>query len=50
MNISIQGFINLLKKKMLSEKYVCFINNNLNKFFKKWSPLYNYFFPLVTDE
>ena len=50
MNISIQGFINLLKKKMLSEKYVCFINNKLNIFFKKLSPLYNYFFPLVTDE
>lgn len=50
MNISIQGFINLLKKKMLSEKYVSFINNKLSKFFKKWSPLYNYFFPLGTDE
>ena len=34
MNISIQGFINLLKKKMLSEKYVCFINNKLNKFLR----------------
>ena len=44
-NLCIQGFINLLKKKMLSEKYTAFINNKLGNFFKKWSPIYNYFFP-----
>ena len=49
-NISIQGFINLLKKKMLSEKYISFIKNRLSNFFKKWSPLHKYFFPIVSDE
>ena len=44
-NINIQGFINILKKKMLSERYIAFINNKLSKFFKKWSRIYNYFFP-----
>ena len=29
-NISIQAFINLLKKKMLSERYIAFINNRLS--------------------
>ena len=49
--INIQGFISLLKKKkMLSEKYISFLNNNINKFFKKWSLVYNYFFPTVTKE
>ena len=48
--INIQGFICLLKKKMLSEKYISFLNNKINKFFKKWSPVYNYFFPTVTEE
>ena len=48
--INIQGFIFLLKKKMLSEKYISFLNNKINKFFKKWSPVYNYFFPTVTEE
>ena len=33
--INIQGFICLLKKKMLSEKYISFLNNKINKFFKK---------------
>ena len=42
-NLCLQGFINLLKKKMLSEKYIAFINNKLGNFFKKWSPVYNYF-------
>ena len=44
-NLSIQGFVSLLKKKMLSERYTLFINNRLNKFFKKWTPVYNYFYP-----
>ena len=44
-NISIQAFVSLLKKKMLSERYIAFLNNRLSKFFQKWSPLYNYFFP-----
>ena len=37
-NISIQAFVSLLKKNMLSERYIAFINNRLSKFFKKWSP------------
>ena len=49
-NINIQGFICLLKKKMLREKYISFLNSKINKFFKKWSPVYNYFFPTVTEE
>ena len=46
-NISIQAFVSLLKKKMLSERYtgIAYLNNRLSKFFQKWSPLYNYFFP-----
>ena len=44
-NLSIQGFVSLLKKKMLSERYTLFINNRLNKFFKKWTSVYNYFYP-----
>ena len=42
-NISIQGFICLLKKKMLSEKYISFIKKRLRIFLKKWSPLHKYF-------
>ena len=49
-NINTQGFICLIKKKMLSEKYFFFLNNKIYKFFKKWSPVYNYFFPNVTEE
>ena len=30
---------------MLSERYILFINNRLNKFFKKWTSVYNYFYP-----
>ena len=48
--INIQSFTCLLKKKMLSEKYISLLNNKINKFFKKWSPVYNYFFPIVTEE
>ena len=44
-NININGFISLLKKKMLSEKYICFINGKMGKLFTKWSVVYNYFFP-----
>ena len=44
-NLSIQGFVSLLNKKMLSERYTLFINNRLNKFFKKWTSVYNYFYP-----
>ena len=32
--INIQGFICLLKKKMLSEKYISFLYNKMNKFLK----------------
>ena len=49
-SISVQGFINFLKKKMFSEKYICFMNNRFSKFLKKWSPIYNYFSPVQTDQ
>ena len=42
-NNSIQALVSLLKKKMLSERYIAFLNNRLSKFFQKWSPLYNFF-------
>ena len=35
---------------MLREKYISFLNNKINKIFKKWSPVYKYFFPIVTEE
>ena len=44
-NISIYGFISLLKKKKLSEKYICFINGKMGQFFTKWSIVYNHIFP-----
>ena len=47
--INIQGFICPLKKKKLSEKNISFLNNKINKIIKKWSPVYNYFFPNVTE-
>ena len=43
--ISIEGFISLLKKTMLSEIYISFINDRIGKFFKKLISVYNYFFP-----
>lgn len=49
-NISVQGFVNLIKKKMLSERYISFINNRINKFLKKWHFIYNYFYPNTDDE
>ena len=48
-NLGIQGFASLLKKKMLSERYILFINNRLNKFFKKWTSVYNYFYSIQSD-
>ena len=48
--IYIQGFINFLKKKkMLSEKYISYINNKFNKFMKKWSPFYHFFLPSTNE-
>lgn len=41
--LNIQAFISILKKKFFSEKYIAYIHNRVDKFFKKWSPLYNYF-------
>ena len=40
-NINIQGFICLLKKTIRENK-ISFLNNKINKFFMKWSPMYNY--------
>ena len=34
-SISINGFISLLKKKVLIEKYICFINGKMGLFFMK---------------
>lgn len=42
--VTVQGFANFLKKKMLSEKYMSHINNRTGSFFKKWATVYNYFF------
>ena len=41
--LRIDNFINLLKKKFQSEKYIALMNNTMTKFFAKWAPLYNYF-------
>ena len=41
--LRIDNFINLLKKKFQSEKYIALKNNTMTKFFAKWAPLYNYF-------
>ena len=35
--VTVQGFANFLKKKMLSEKYMSHINNRIGSFFKKWT-------------
>lgn len=43
--VTVQGFTRLLKNKMISERYMAFINNKVGRFFQKWSPVYNYFFP-----
>lgn len=42
-DLNLNSFISLIEKKFLSERYIAYINNNITKFFKKWSPLYNYF-------
>ena len=43
--VELKSFIKALKISWLSERYIAFLNNRLSKFFQKWSPLYNYFFP-----
>ena len=42
-NLRIDNFISLLKKKILSERYIATMNNLMTNFFAKWAPLYNYF-------
>lgn len=44
-NLNIQAFVSMLQQKFLSERYIAFINNKTDIFFKKWTPLYNYFIP-----
>ena len=46
----LENFINLLKKKFQSEKYIALTSNSITVFFfffffffAKWAPLYNYF-------
>ena len=39
----LENFINLLKKKFQSEKYIALTCNSITGFFAKWAPLYNYF-------
>ena len=39
----LENFINLLKKKFQSEKYIALTSNSITSFFAKWAPLYNYF-------
>ena len=47
--VTVQGFANFLKKKILSKKYVSHINNRTGSFFKKWVTVYNYFFRNTTN-
>lgn len=42
-DLNLDIFIQMLKKKFQSEKYIAFINSNMGKFFSKWRPMYNYF-------
>ena len=41
-NLLLENFINLLKKKFQSEKYIFLMNNSMTNFFAKWAPLYNH--------
>lgn len=42
-NLTINSFIPILEKKFKSERYIAYMNNTITKFFRKWTPLYNYF-------
>ena len=42
-DLSIYRFINMLGKKFPAERYIANQNNTIVKFFKKWTPLFNFF-------
>ena len=42
-DLSTDRFINMLRKKFQTERYIANQNNTIVKFFKKWTPLFNFF-------
>ena len=42
-DLSINRFISMLGKKFQAERYIAYQNNTIVNFFKKWTPLYNFF-------
>ena len=41
--LNIQAFESMLKHKMNGEKYIAFVHNKPDQFFRKWGPIYNHF-------